>query len=214
MVNIFLELERLRASLRSRGMEEEHVDVLVARANEEISLAIRERLDAAMDLAVQSGVQKNSADFINELRPRPDAFMLETQSGQTDFSEPPYPMLDRLLANGAKPMKDGSGVYKVVPIGKSNTKAKTPIHTNIFDAQKAISAERYETALSQYNKIAPKGSKVEFRTATSKQSRNTQWVLPAKDKDFTADLAEINTMLNQEHDDLILNVIRSYQESF
>lgn len=214
MVNIFLELERLRASLRSRGMEDEHIEILVARANEEISLAIRERLDAAIDLAVQSGVQKNSADFINELRPRPDAFMLETASGQTDFSEPPYPMLDRLLANGAKPMKDGSGVYKVIPVGKSNTRTKAPIHTNIFDAQKAISAERYETALSQYNRIAPKGSKVEFRTATSKQSRNTQWVLPAKDKDFTADLAEINTMLNQEHDDLILNVIRSYTENF
>lgn len=213
MVNIFLELERLKTSLRSRGMEEEFVEILVSKANEEITLAIRERLDNAMDLAIQSGVQKESPDFINALRPRPDAFTLETDSGITDFTEPPMPMLDRLLARGAKPMKDGSGVYKVIPVGKSNSQSKPPIHTNIFDAQKAISAERYETALAQYNKVKPKGSKVEFRTATSKQNRATQWVMPEKPKDFTEDLAEINSMLSKEYDDLVIGIIRSYEEN-
>lgn len=214
MVNIFLELERLRSSLRARGMEDEFVEILVSKANDEISLAVRERLDSAMDLAVQSGVQKGSAEFINQLRPRPDAFMLDTDSGITDFTEPPMPMLDKLLARGAKPMKDGSGVYKVIPVGKSNSQSKPPIHTNIFDAQKAISAERYETALSQYNRVAPKGSKVEFRTATSKQNRATQWVMPEKPKDFTEDLAEINNMLGQEYDNLVLGIIRTYEENF
>lgn len=214
MVNIFLELERLKANLRSRGIESEHVELIAEKANQEISLAIRDKLNDAMDLAIQSGVQKDSADFINELRPRPDAFLLETASGITDFSTPPFPMLDRLLSKGAKPMKDGSGVYKIIPVGGSSGKSKQPIHTNIFDAQKAISAQRYEAAVSQYNKVVPKGSKVNFRTATSKQNRATQWVIPEKEKDFTEDLAEINTMLNREYDDLVLGIIRSYEESF
>lgn len=213
MVNLFLEIERLKTTLRSRGMEEDAVLHIANKVEQEISLALSEKLNDAMDLAVQSGVQKDSADFINDLRPRPDAFILDTNSGKTDFSEPPFPMLDRLLANGAKPLKDGSGVYKVIPVGGSKTSNKLPIHTNIFDAQKAISAQRYEQAVSQYNKIAPKNSKVNFRTVTSKQNRATQWVMPAKEKDFTQDLADINNMLYNEHDDIILNIIRSYEEN-
>lgn len=212
MISIFLEVDRLRSALRGRGFEESIIEHIAAKAEKEISLAIRDRLDSALEIAIQSGVQKDSADFINDLRPRPDAFIIDTSSGMTDFSDPPFPMLDRLLAKGAKPMKDGSGVYKVIPIGGTTGQKKPPIHTNIFDAQKAIAAERYENALTQYNKIKPKGSKVEFRTATSKQNRQTQWVLPEKKKDFTEDLAEINSMLAADYDQLVLGIIRSYEE--
>jgi len=214
MVNIFLELERLKVALRSRGLEEQFVESIAGKAETEISFALRERLDTAMDVAIQSGVQKDSPEFINELRPRPDAFTIETESGSTDFSDPPLPMLDKLLARGAKPMKDGSGVYKVIPVGGTSSQRKPPIHTNIFDAQKAISAERYENAVAQYNKIAPKNSKVNFRTATSKQNRQTQWVLPEKKKDFTEDLADINNMLLADYDDVVLGIIRTYAEGF
>jgi hypothetical protein len=190
------------------------VEGIVSEAEREITFALREQLDQAMELAIQSGVQKDSSDFINQLRPRPDAFMIETESGVTDFTEPPYPMLDRLLARGTKPMKDGSGVYRVIPVGGKSGTQKKPIHTNIFDAQKAISAERYETAVSHYNKVAPKNSKVNFRTATSKQNRQTQWVMPEKPKDFTEDLAEINSLLAADYDNLVLGIIRLYEESF
>jgi len=212
MINIFLEVDRLRSTLRGRGFEESIIEHIANKAEKEISLAIRERLDSALEVAIQSGVQKDSADFINDLRPRPDAFMIDTSSGMTDFSDPPYPMLDRLLARGTKPMKDGSGVYKVIPIGGTTGPKKPPMYTNIFDAQKAIATERYENALTQYNKIKPKGSKVEFRTATSKQNRQTQWVMPEKKKDFTEDLAEINSMLAADYDQLVLGIIRSYEE--
>ncbi len=214
MVNIYLEIEKLKSVLLTRGIDRKFVDELAAKAEQEITLALRARLDSAMEIAIQSGVQQDSADFINELRPRPDAFTLETSSGITDFSEPPYPMLDRLLAKGAKPMKDGSGVYKIVPMGGKTSPKKQPLHTNIFDAQKAVAAERYESALAQYNKIAPKNSKVNFRTATSKQNRQTQWVMPEKKKDFTEDLAAINTMLKADYDDVVLDIIRSYEEGF
>lgn len=212
MINILNEIDRLKATLRSRGVEEQFVESIAAKVESEILMTLRDRLDSAMDVAIQSGVQKDSADFINELRPRLDAFMLETESGSTDFSDPPYPMLDRLLARGAKPMKDGSGVYKIIPVGGESQQKKPLIHTNIFDAQKAISAERYENAIAQYNKIAPKGSKVNFRTATSKQNRQTQWVMPEKKKDFTSDLADINNMLSTDYDNIVLEIIRSYEE--
>jgi hypothetical protein len=212
MVNIFLEIERLKATLRSRGIEEQFIDNIASKAETEISRALSERLNSALEVAVQSGVQKESSEFINDLRPRPDAFMIDTSSGSTDFSDPPLPMLDKLLARGAKPMKDGSGVYKVIPVGGDTSPKRPPIHSNIFDAQKAISAERYENAVIQYNKVAPKGSKVNFRTATSKQNRNTQWVLPEKKKDFTEDLAEINNMLLADYDNVVLGIIRSYEE--
>lgn len=214
MVNIFLEIEKLKSVLRAKGFDEETITLIAIKAEQEIGLALRDRLDSALEEAVQIGVQKESPEFINELRPRQDAFILETESNITDFSDPPFPMLDRLLARGAKPMKDGSGVYKVIPVGGSTGQKKPPIHTNIFDAQKAIMAERHESALRQYNKVIPKGSKVNFRTVTSKQNRNTQWVLPAKEKDFTEDLAEINSSLKESHDSVILDIIRSYEENF
>jgi hypothetical protein len=212
MVNIFFEIEKLRAALRSRGVENQFIDEIAHKAEREISHALQERLDSAMEIAIQSGVQKESPEFINDLRPRLDAFIIDTSSGSTDFSDPPLPMLDRLLARGAKPMKDGSGVYKIIPVGGNNSQRKLPVHANIFDAQKAISAERYENAVAQYNKVTPKNSKVNFRTATSKQNRQTQWVLPEKKKDFTEDLAEVNNLLLADHDSIVLEIIRSYEE--
>lgn len=214
MTSLFLEIERLKNILRSKGLDEQTIANIAQKAEVEISSALRERLNEAMELAIQSGVQKESADFINDLRPREDAFMLETESGVTDFSDPPFPMLDRLLASGAKPLKDASGVYKVIPVGGNSIQPKKKIHTNIFDAQKAISAERYENAVSQYNKIAPRQSKANFRTATSKQSRDSQWVMPAKEKDFSEDLAEINNMLHADHDSIIMDIIKNYEDLF
>jgi hypothetical protein len=214
MINLFLEIERLKSTLRNKGLDEGTINAIASKAESEIAASLKEQMDNAIELAVQSGVQKDSAEFINDLRPRADAFILDTASGMTDFSDPPYPMLDRLLSGNVKPMKDGSGVYKVIPVGSPSKNPKKPIHTNIFDAQKAIAAERYESAVSQYNKVIPKGSKANFRTATSKQSRSSQWVLPAKEKNFTEDLQNINNELSQSHDDIILSVIRSYEEGF
>lgn len=213
MINIFLELERLRANLLNKGYTDEQVQGIMSKAEREINVKLKDRLDSALESAVKIGVDNQSADFINDLRPDPGAFIIETESMRTDFSEPAMPMLDRLLARSAKPIKDGSGVYKVIPVGGESSQSKRMIHTNIFDAQKAEMASRYENAKDQYAKVAPKKS-VHFRTATSKQNRNTQWVIPEKEKDFTADLQQINTDLKDSKEEIILDVIRSYEESF
>lgn len=209
MVNVFLELQRLQHTLEAKGMDPENIAIIVQRAESEINSSLSEIMTAGLDQAVGIGVQKNSAEFINELRPRPDAFELETSSGRTDFSEPPFPMLDKLLQN-AKPMQDGSGVYKVIPVGKPGN--RPPIHLNIMDAQKAIMAERHREAINQYKAIAPKSSKFGFRTATSKQNRDTQWVMPAQEKSFGEELTAINDSMQDSARDAILGIIQSYED--
>ena len=144
MVNIFLEIERLKATLRSRGVDGQFVEDIAYKAEREISFALKERLDSAMEVAIQSGVQKDSPEFINDLRPRPDAFMIDTASGSTDFSDPPMPMLDKLLARGAKPMKDGSGVYKIIPVGGTGGQRKSPLFSNIFDIVQLLLQFEYQ----------------------------------------------------------------------
>jgi len=214
MRSIFLELESLRAYLNSREMDADSIEEIISAAEKEISSALQDKLDEGLELAVQSGVQKDSSDFINDLRPRFDAFIVDTRSGSTDFSDPPFPMLDRLLTGNVKPMKDGSGVYKVIPVGAPSKSTRSPIHTNIFDAQKAIMAERNQASRERLRGTASRGTGAQFRTATSKQDRNSQWVMPAKDKDFTEDLDQINEMLREEREKIINDVIRSYMENY
>lgn len=212
MVNKFFELDRLRSHLSARGIDSNTIEQIVSKADQEIEQAMASKMQEALQQAVTLGVQKNSVDFINDVRPSPGAYAIETASGNTDFSEPPFPMLPSLLRN-AKPMKDGSGVYKVIPIGSKNTE-KPSMARNIFDAQKAIMADRAETAKRQYNKVMPSGSPTQFRTVTSKQNASTSWVKPAKTVDFTDDLKEINISLEDDLLAAIEAVINDYKENF
>jgi hypothetical protein len=119
-------------------------------------------------------------------------------------------MLPFLLKN-AKPIKDGSGVYKVIPVGKPGNKPS--FAKNIIDEQRRISAERIETAKARARAIAPAGSQI-FRTATSKQDPTANWVQPAKEKDFTGDVAAINQDLKNSLDDSIRDIISKYEDLF
>jgi hypothetical protein len=117
-------------------------------------------------------------------------------------------MLPFLLKN-AKPIKDGSGVYKVIPVGKAGIKPS--FAKNIIDEQRRISAERIEAAKARARSVAPTGSQI-FKTATSKQDPSKSWVQPAKEKDFTDDVNAINHNLQQSMDDSIHDIIRNYME--
>lgn len=210
MVNVFFEIDRLRSHLQSRGVDEATVDRIVSKASAEISAVANIRGEQAVDEAVSIGAQKESADFINQLRLDALNFQVITESGQLNFSEPPRPMLPFLLKN-AKPMKDGSGVYKVVPVGKPGNKPS--FARSIIDEQRRISAERIETAKTRARAIAPAGSQI-FRTASSKQDASTKWVQSAKEKDFTNDVAIINQNLQDSMDDHINDIISKYMELF
>ncbi len=214
MPNVLFELDRLRVTLLNKGLDQNTVEGIISKARNEIRNAFHYQGEAAMQLAIEQGVEKRSSDFINELKLNDVDMELSTDSGNMDFSTPPYPNLANLL-RGAKPIKDGSGVYKVIPVGKpSNNRPK--VSTNIYDAWKQINAERVENAKAQYAAIAPKGSpgKQQFRTATSKQNAGSQWVIPAKNMDFSEDVKNINTELTKTMDEIVNEIIRSYEESF
>jgi hypothetical protein len=210
MANIIFELEKLRLTLRNKGLDARAVESIVKKAGDEISSAFQEQAEAAMQLAIESGVQQRSADFINELTLDSVNMELTTESGNMEFTEPPFPMLPRLLQN-AKPMKDGSGVYKVIPVGTPG-KDRPKVSTSIYDSWKQINAERIENARKQYQALAPKESK--FRTATSKQDANTQWVKPAQTKDFSQDVSSINAELAKTMEGIVRDIVRSYEEGF
>jgi len=213
MANILFELEKLRVTLRNKGLDARTVETIVTKAGREISEAFEDQGDSAMQLAIEAGVSQRSPEFINELQLDPNSMELRTESGNLEFTDPPYPMLSKLLQN-AKPMKDGSGVYKIIPVGKSSD-TRPPVSTNIYDAMKKVNAERMENARRQYSAIVPGGSRAtQFRTATSKQDANTQWVKPAKTKDFSGEIKAINKELADTMEEKIRDILRSYEEGF
>ena len=210
MPNLLFELDRLRITLRNRGLPDGAVEGIVSKANAEITNAMRGQVEASMQQAVELGVDKKSSEFINELKIDDNLMQLVTESGNMSFPEPPRPMLPYLLKN-AKPMKDGSGVYKIIPVGTPG-KDKPKVSMSIYDSWKRLNAERVENARRQYEKVAPAASK--FRTATSKQDASSKWVIPAKDNDFSEEVGAINRELERNLEQIIQDVIRSYEDSF
>lgn len=215
MVNHRFELDRLRNTLISRGMSDAMVMSILLQAENKINEVLREQAEDAMSKAIEYGIDKRSGEFINELviRPNDSMFTVETESGNTDFSDPPFPMLPRLLS-GAKPIKDGSGVYKVIPVGSGEGRS----FTTIMDAQKAIALQRNQEAAERYaqitSNVGKRSGQKQFRTATSKQNADTQWVLPATEKDFTSDLKQLNEQLRETSEDSILEIIREYEDKY
>jgi hypothetical protein len=208
MVNYEFELDRLRYSLLARGVDRSDIDQILSQAKLELFTVMEEAMDSAMTQAIQVGVEKKSSDFITELRPRPGAFELTTDSGNTSFTTPPFPMMSKLL-QGAKPIKDGSGVYKVIPVGAPSNKPY--ISNNIFDVYKQQLARQHEELLIR-SKQQKGGGKPQFRTITSKQSSES-WVQPARTSDFTEELTSINQSLDQTLRDKVEYIIRKYEES-
>jgi hypothetical protein len=205
MLNEELELAHLRAFFNARQVDPERREALLRAARGEMIAALEDILRGGLDTAIQAGVDKRSAEFIDELRPRPGAFELTTDSGNTDFSVPPYPMLTNLLQN-AKPMADGSGVYKVIPVGGASE--RKPVYTSIIDVQRARYAQQLEMAAKRRNN---KSNNPKFRTATSKQPI-TMWVQPKQDKDFTETLEGINSDMKVSGHDIILGIVRKYED--
>ena len=207
MSSALVYLDTLRDHLRSRGLDDYSVDAIVEQARRDVDDFVARKTQQAIDSAVDVGTTKGSADFVNEIRPSDDDFILETESGRTDFTLPPYPNLRNLLKN-PKVAKDGT-LYKVIPVGAPSTRQ---ISKNIFDAARAMDVERKEQAAAQSR--TPKSAKTVFRTASSKQDSTQKWVLPAKEMDFTDDLNQINSELRDTIEAKIMEIVESYKGAY
>ena len=131
MLDARTELELLKHKLRLRGLSEDVSNIMCSEAARDMNNAIVDLLADAMEEAVSAGTDVSSSDFINEitLNRSGSSFEISTQSGRSDFSEAPFPMLPKLLKN-AKIAKDGS-LYKVIPLKKKtkNTQNRTQVTT-------------------------------------------------------------------------------------
>lgn len=116
MIDANAEIERLRQRLRFKNLGDKLIDEICNEVSIEISSRTSDILADAMNEAVNAGGDAMSIDFIDEIKAvrSGSSFDIITESGKTDFSEPPFPMLPTLLQN-AKVAKDGS-LYKVIPI--------------------------------------------------------------------------------------------------
>lgn len=138
MLDANMELDRLRRSLEHKRLSREVVAEVIDLAKGEISEAMARILQDGLQEAIEAGEQVRSEAFIAELTAINvgNHFEISTDSGKTDFSEPPWPMLPSLLKN-AKTAKDGSQ-YKVIPIAqKDETKVPGPKRTTV-DAMRAL----------------------------------------------------------------------------
>lgn len=242
MIDPNAEISRLRQRLRFKNLSENIIDQICDEVSREISSMTSDLLADAMNEAVNVGGDAGSVEFIDELRAvrNGPTYNVGTDSGNTDFSEQPFPMLPSLLKN-AKVAKDGS-LYKVIPMRRKGNKQSGPKTTeaayrNIENSRRQAKEEKEETnrgssspdamkgmdtlsamqAMSKSRQKSPKMREkstepaTDFRVASSKQDAASQWVHPGRKVDMSSALANINANLHDEIDRAIENVIRQHE---
>ena len=142
MIDPNAEIIQLRQRLRFKNLSEAVIDSICDDVSKEISIMTSDILADAMNEAVNAGGDIGSIDFIDEIRTiRTGAsFDIITDSGNTDFSEAPFPMLPSLLKN-AKVAKDGS-LYKVIPMRAKGSATKNSTAPTTEAAYRAIETAR------------------------------------------------------------------------
>lgn len=236
MIDANAEISRLRQRLRFKNLSEQIIDDICDEVARDISNITSDILADAIQSAVEAGSEAGSVAFIDEIKALRNgaSFQISTDSGRTDFSEAPFPMLPKLLKN-AKVAKDGS-LYKTVPIKKSDSRvpattesAMTAINSarnaakeardsiqagsTSMDAMKGMDTVAAMQAMTK--KRSPSRESIPstvtgFRTVSSKQDASTQWVNPGKKADMNEALQRINANLQDSIDRAIEDVIRRY----
>ena len=198
-----------------------------------MKLRIMDALESAMQQAEEKGEDYRIEDFIDELVAVKigDSFKITTDSGNTDFSTPPFPMLPKLLKN-AKIAQDGSQ-YKVIPLKQKGTVGLTT-ESALGDLNRARRemrsvrghknrdpSDKGETFMDMYTKQRSTHktakqrqavhSRVDFRTVSSKQDPNTSWVHPGKNANMGDTLRKINDELQQEVHEIIQSIVEEYE---
>jgi len=182
MIDAKSEIELLRQRLRIKNLPETVIDGICDEAARDISITTSDILADAMNEAVMVGGDVGSVDFIEELKAvrTGPSFEIITDSGRMDFSEPPFPMLPKLLKN-AKVAKDGS-LYKVIPIKQKTTNKKMSVTTeaaiaNINNARRIAKEQRdteKETTRGTISSDAMKGADTFSAMQSISRSRSKQ----------------------------------------
>jgi len=242
MINPKFEIERLRNTLKWKGLDDREAAEVSNLAAADIAEAISELTLNAMAEAIQIGDQLGIQDFSDQIRAvnTGNTVAILTDSGQTNFSWPAIEMLPHLLKN-AKVSKDGTR-YKVIPIkpkvsvGMSSADAAIDIQRAQVIAKDALKNKGAPTqgdplqssnlfsGLAQAKDFIANKKKIKeqhdksvggnptYRTATDKQNPSTQWVIPAKDRDVTMLLNDINRQLEMNIQSTVVDIVRQYED--
>lgn len=231
MINSETELDRLRQTLLVKGLDEEVVFEIVQQAATEIHSAL---IDIAYDALVeveQLAITSKSSKFATDIQLNisPNDISIDTASGRHDFSEPARQMLPSLLKS-PKIAKDGS-LYKRIPM-----KVKSISPGGLIEAHRALneinaakraalkdqaarSGELPTTQVSagldmahfQGNRKNSQTTEIKFKTASSKQSPDVNWVQPAKDLDFGLTLHNANSDIDSRVALTVADIISKYE---
>lgn len=240
MINPKFEVERLKRTLIWKGLDDREADYLSNLASDDMTTAISELTLEAMAEAIQIGEQLGIENFSEMLQVvnTGDSVSIGTDSGKTDFSWPAINMLPHLLKN-AKTAKDGSR-YKVIPMKpKRRTLSSGDVAVDMAAAQQVardalknkkgtsngdpLQASNLFSGLAQAKDFmankrklreerTESGETTEFRTASSKHNPATQWVVPPKDRDMTVFLADINRNLESKIQQIVMDIVKQYEE--
>lgn len=181
----------------------------------EIESTIDDHMAESYAEAAEAGIEKNSEKFLRELRPKPGAFQLETESGNMDFSIPPFPMKDALLRN-AKVSSNGN-LYKVIPVGKKSEglggiKSLIDLQNsqalkNRSDLENRVKASMERKVGSKYT--AASDAKPQFKTVSSNQD-SSKWQHPGIERDFTPIMNDINRNLEETISRSVYELVQSH----
>jgi len=234
-MNPNLELQRLRQSLLAQGRSDDRVDELCAMAAEDINDAILEIVSDAVDEVRSLGLERGADELIENMTVQQvgDSFQISTQDGRLNFSEPPFPMLPKLLSGPkAKVSKRTGETYNVVPIDQDRKPTKRSLDlvdatqhkanalhharnavsdTTKFDAMAAARAYAEQmTGVKVKRDVAPPSGNIAFRTASSSQNAGQKWVRPAKELDMTGIVTDMNARIEMQITHRVQQIISSY----
>ena len=202
MLDVEHEIQMFKQDLMMSGLEDDYISVLVVDLRRELREGIESIVDYGRQQAEEIGAQFDSEQFLKELNVSKfgDMYVIDTISGRTDFSVPPFQMLPHLLKNG-KIAKDGS-IYKVIPVKQNNEPRNT---------QNVMKSMNNARTVARDKRRAERNGNVNFRVASSKQDPNSKWVHPGFKRDFTDMLRQINDDMNYQVESFIRDTIDKYK---
>jgi hypothetical protein len=207
-------IQQLKYRLSSAGVDSGEIEYIVAAVMERAQAKLANALEAGVSLAIDEAQRMKAKGFLGDIAVRPshNGFEITTDSGNQDYSTPPFPMLDKLLAKG-KTAKDGS-TYRVVPIGGKSVKPAEK-QKDVGAGIQAASLVKPKESLTdmtvgmarafgagarpqQVRQESSPAGPVTFRTASSKQNAGSQWVIPARPADMSIAISNINSMMTED----------------
>lgn len=197
-------------------------------------------LDEAVTLGNDLGIEDFS-DQIRAVQTG-STYQIITDSGRTDFTEDARPMLKHLLKNPKRakdgslykviPMRNRSSKKQITSIYEAQREqqaaqqaAREALKTGMGTGVDPLSGQAMFSGLAAardfvarkkqmqdlMNKNNDAGPK-EFRTASSKQDPSTAWVIPAKQRDMTQVLVDLNRRLESDIQSTVQSIVRQYEE--